>query len=155
MCNGFQCLCRCFMEYQTAFLLCLVCVLILCPAVCFINWFCLLVGGNVLSSAPPCLQDVSLRLFNASAVFSFSALISSIRLTKSAYCSILCSVKKFMVFAASFRLWIFAHCSYPRLSCALILFSMSISNDTPRCSFGAFAAFVRLPAIRSLIASSV
>ena len=36
------------------------------------------------------------------AVFSFSAFISSIRLTKSAYCSILCSVKKFIVFAASF-----------------------------------------------------
>ena len=32
-------------------------------------------------------------------------------LTKSAYCSILCSVKKFMVLAACFRLWIFAHCS--------------------------------------------
>lgn len=43
--------------------------------------------------------------------FTFSAFISSIRLTKSAYCSILCSVKKFIVFAASFRLWIFAHCS--------------------------------------------
>ena len=49
--------------------------------------------------------------FNASAVFSFSAFISSIRLTKSAYCSILCSVKKFIVLAACFRLWIFAHCS--------------------------------------------
>ena len=36
------------MEYQTAFLLCPVCVLILCPAVCFIDRFCLLVGGNVL-----------------------------------------------------------------------------------------------------------
>ena len=48
---------------------------------------------------------------NASAACPLSAAISSIRLTKSAYCSILCSVKKFMVFAACFRLWIFAHCS--------------------------------------------
>ena len=31
---------------------------------------------------------------------------------------------------------------------------MSISSDTPRCSLGAFAAFVRLPAIRSLMAVS-
>ena len=35
------------------------------------------------------------------------------------------------------------------------LFSMSISSETPRCSLGAFAAFARLPAIRSLMASSV
>ena len=39
------------------------------------------------SSAPPYLQDV-LHTLNASAVFSFSTFISSIRLTKSAYCSI-------------------------------------------------------------------
>ena len=32
---------------------------------------------------------------------------------------------------------------------------MSISSETPRCSLGAFAAFARLPAIRSLMASSV
>ena len=44
----FQCLCRRFMEYQTAFIFCPVCVFILCPAVCFIDWFCLLIGGNVL-----------------------------------------------------------------------------------------------------------
>ena len=43
----------------------------------------------------------------------------------------------------------------PLLCAALILFSMSISSDTPRCSLGAFVAFVRLPAIRSLMASSV
>ena len=36
-----------------------------------------------------------------------------------------------------------------------VLFSMSISSETPRCSLGAFAAFARLPAIRSLMASSV
>ena len=30
-----------------------------------------------------------------------------------------------------------------------------IISDTPRCSLGAFATFVRLPAIRSLTASSV
>ena len=37
--------------------------------------------------------------------------IDAILAVKSAYCVRLCSVKKFMVLAACFRLWIFAHCS--------------------------------------------
>lgn len=36
-----------------------------------------------------------------------------------------------------------------------ILLHLEKLTPTPRCSLGAFAAFVRLPAIRSLIASSV
>ena len=50
--------------------------------------------------------------FKLSAACSLATATSAIFTVNSAYCSILCSVKKFMVFAACFRLWIFAHCSF-------------------------------------------
>ena len=49
--------------------------------------------------------------FNTFAACPLAVWTSAILAVKSPYCSIPCVVRKLYVFAACFRLWIFAHCS--------------------------------------------